>query len=500
MCGERTSTGFLTGGGEMGELTRSFDWSATPLGPPESWPQSLKITVRLVLNSRHPMLIWWGPELIQFYNDAYAATLGPERHPGALGARGRDCWAESWPIIGPQIDFVMRGQGSTWNEDRLVPVTRHGKRESVWWTYSYEPIDVEGEVGGVLVICNDVTVPHRAFDALRNQTQRLEQLFEQAPGFMVVLRGPDHVLELTNAAYRRLLGKRDFVGKTVREVVPEAEAQGFIALLDEVYRTGTTYVGKRVPFTRHSPGRPPQELVLDFVYQPIVEADGAVSGIFVEGADVTERVRNEEHLQLMNEELKHRVKNTLAVVGAIASQTLRGPSRDAALTKFHGRLAAFAKAHDTLTDKARATASVFDVVDGALAPHRTAGERILMSGRDIKIGSKQALSLALAVHELATNAAKYGALSNDSGQIRVRWWTERKDGKMLFRFSWQESGGPAVTKPSRQGFGSKLIERVLTADCGGDVAIVYAASGLICDLTAPLDNFQSLRSQTSGSV
>ena len=97
---------FLSERGAMGALTRAYDWSSSPLGPPQTWPQSLRTRVKLVLQSRHPMFIWWGPDLIQFYNDAYAATLGPERHPSALGDRGKDCWAEIWHIIGPQIDYV----------------------------------------------------------------------------------------------------------------------------------------------------------------------------------------------------------------------------------------------------------------------------------------------------------------------------------------------------------------------------------------------------------
>ena len=129
MGGETTSD-FLAAGGEMGALTRAFDWSKSPLGSPQTWPQSLRVTVRLVLTSRHPMFIWWGPDLIQFYNDAYRETMGPERHPSALGGRGRECWDEIWDIIGPQVDYVMAGNGATWHEDQLVPVTRHGRREA----------------------------------------------------------------------------------------------------------------------------------------------------------------------------------------------------------------------------------------------------------------------------------------------------------------------------------------------------------------------------------
>jgi PAS domain S-box-containing protein len=170
-AGEKASPpfGFFSGGGEMGALMRAHDWASTPLGPPDTWPAILRTTIRLLLTSNHPMFIWWGPELIQFYNDAYRQTMGPERHPGAFGQRGRECWTEVWDIIGPEVDLVMSGKGATWHEDALVPVTRHGKRENVWWTYGYSPIEDESGVQGVLVICNDVTEEHKN----RERLQRL---------------------------------------------------------------------------------------------------------------------------------------------------------------------------------------------------------------------------------------------------------------------------------------------------------------------------------------
>jgi hypothetical protein len=167
---------FLAGGGEMGALTRAHDWSVTPIGAPDSWPQSLRTAVRILLNTNHPMFIWWGPELIQFYNDAYRQTMGPERHPSALGQRGRDCWAEIWPIIGPQIEQVMSGGGATWHENQLIPVTRHGRLEQVWWTYGYSPIDEADGVGGVLVVCRDLTKEHLAAEALREREAELARV------------------------------------------------------------------------------------------------------------------------------------------------------------------------------------------------------------------------------------------------------------------------------------------------------------------------------------
>ncbi len=171
-----TSADFLAGGGEMGALTRAFDWSATPLGKPETWPQSLRTAVRILLNTNHPMFTWWGPELIQFYNDAYRQTMGPERHPGALGQRGRECWDEIWPIIGPQIEQVMSGGGATWHENQLVPVTRYGRLEQVYWTYGYSPIDEGDRVGGVLVVCRDVTRDYLAAAALRDREAELARV------------------------------------------------------------------------------------------------------------------------------------------------------------------------------------------------------------------------------------------------------------------------------------------------------------------------------------
>jgi PAS domain S-box-containing protein len=171
-----SSADFLAGGGEMGALMRSYDWSLTPLGRPANWPQSLRTAVRLVLNTNHPMFIWWGPHLVQFYNDAYRQTMGPERHPHALGQGGRECWAEIWDIIGPQIDQVMDGGGATWHENQLVPVTRHGRLEQVYWTYGFSPIDEDDGVGGVLVVCRDVTKDYLSSLALRDREAELARV------------------------------------------------------------------------------------------------------------------------------------------------------------------------------------------------------------------------------------------------------------------------------------------------------------------------------------
>ena len=194
---------FLQGPGEMAALIRGHDWASTPLGPPRNWSQTLKTAVRLLLSTQHPMFIWWGPDLIQFYNDAYRRSIGPERHPSAIGQKGRECWAEIWPIIGPQIEQVMSGRGPTWNENHLVPITRSGKREDVYWTYSYSPLDEADAphgVGGVLVVCTETTQTVLAEKRVRAAQDRIEFRMKLNDA----LRGLDNPTEITGLAAEML--------------------------------------------------------------------------------------------------------------------------------------------------------------------------------------------------------------------------------------------------------------------------------------------------------
>lgn len=148
----------IFGAGEMADLTRAYDWSSSPLGPIEAWPDTLITTVNMLLGSRHPMFLWWGPDLIQFYNDGYRASIRADKHPKAVGQRALECWSEIWHIIGPQIQAVMGRGESSWHINQLVPIFRDAKLEEVFWTYSYSPVrDRDGNVQGVLVVCSETT-------------------------------------------------------------------------------------------------------------------------------------------------------------------------------------------------------------------------------------------------------------------------------------------------------------------------------------------------------
>ncbi len=226
---------FLKGGGEMGARMRAFSWDEHPLGPVETWPQPLRTALRLLLNTGHPMYIWWGPQLYCFYNDAYRQSIGAERHPASLGRPGAEVWAEIWEIIGPQIEHVMSGGGATWHENALVPITRDGRREDVYWTYSYGPIDdrvAASGVGGVLVVCTETTATVLAEKQRTEQMVRQRRVFEQAPAFIIIMRGPEHVVEFLNDAHRVVFGSDDWLGKKIRDAFPSIEGQGFFEKLD----------------------------------------------------------------------------------------------------------------------------------------------------------------------------------------------------------------------------------------------------------------------------
>ncbi|KQP26533.1 PAS domain S-box protein [Methylobacterium sp. Leaf100] len=204
------------------------------------------------------------------------------------------------------------------------------------------------------------------------------------------------------------------------------------------------------------------------------------------------RLRAEEEQELLNRELSHRMKNLLAMVQSIATQTMRSAvDVDTAKEVLAGRLIALGQAHDLLMGGALGSTLIGPVVRGALKLHEDRPGRFRLDGPDLDIGAKPALSLALMLHELATNAAKYGALSRETGHVAIRWSVEYADDADQLTFSWQEIGGPAVTPPARKGFGSRFIERGLAGQVGGTIALAYPPTGVTCGITAPLAAFQA---------
>lgn len=475
----------------MSGLMGKFDWAATSIGAMETWPQSLRTTISIMLRSPIPMVLLWGPDGIMIYNDAYTVFAG-KRHPRLLGSKVLEGWAEVADFNANVMRVGMAG-GTLSYQDQELTLHRNNVPERVWMNLDYSPvIDETGKPGGVLAIVVETTERVQAEQRIVAEKDRLRELFQQAPGFMVFWNGPSHVFELVNEAYYQLVGRREIIGKPLLEALPEIGYQGFDKLLDHVYRTQETYVGRGISvYLQRDPSKEPEQRFLDFVFQPIRDESGRVTGIFAEGSDVTERVRSEEHQQLLLNELNHRVKNTLATVQSIASQTLRtASSTRAAQEAIESRLFALSRAHDVLTRENWDGAWIREVVGHAMQPFQTSGHnRIHCYGEDVRLPPNTTLALAMALQELATNAVKYGSLSSEMGRIEIAWRVDQARDVPHLLLKWEEKDGPHVAPPSRRGFGTRLVERSLAqGHLGGEAKIDFAPSGVVCTIDAPLQD------------
>lgn len=280
---------------------------------------------------------------------------------------------------------------------------------------------------------------------------------------------------------------RELIGKTVAEALPEVADQGFVDLLDTVFRTGEPFVGRRTPIDLQTGTEALERFYLDFIYQAIKEPDGSISGIFVEGQDVTDHVATEDRLALINGELQHRVKNTLAMVQAIAMQSLQPVEDREPVDTFLRRLMALARAHDTLVQQNWSAARMHAAVTASIDSFDMA-DRFDVSGSELHLGPSATLSLSMILHELTTNAIKYGSLSVETGKVELSWSEDRSRGNLDLVISWKERGGPAAVAPTRKGFGTKLIRMGL--DGTGGVETHYEPEGFSAEIRAPLDQLQ----------
>ena len=291
---------FLNDGGEMGERMRAHDWSTSSLGPPGGWSQPLRTAVRLLLNSGHPMYIFWGADGACLYNDAYRQSIGPERHPGSLGRPAREVWHEIWEIIGPQIEQVMAGDGATWHENHLVPITRHGRREDVYWTYSFGPIDdgtAPNTVGGVLVVCTETTqaVLSQQQQVLESEA-RLRAIFQtsyQYQGLLTV----DGVMVDANPVSLEGIGAQleEVVGRPFWETPWFAGTPGMV----EAVRDAVPLVagGETVRREIHVNLPVGGWRWFDFTMRPLRDPSGTVIAIVPEAVELTQRRHAEEALR-----------------------------------------------------------------------------------------------------------------------------------------------------------------------------------------------------------
>ncbi|MET3901238.1 GAF domain-containing protein/PAS domain-containing protein [Devosia sp. UYZn731] len=271
----------------MRALIDSHDWGNTPLGERVHWPSTLLTLLDVVLNSAQPMFLGWGPERIWLYNDAFIPILG-RKHPSALGQPSATVWAEAWTDLQPLFDQVFAAQ-SVHMDDIGLMLDRLGKLEEAHFSFSYNPVLSGGLVEGLFGVCTETTSRYAAERRERVATERQRRLFEQAPGFIIIMRGNEHVVEFINDAHREVFNSADWIDRTIRDAFPSIEGQGFFEVLDDVYATGRTFEaqGAQVRY-RRTPDGPEETRYLTFIYAPLYDDDGTISGIFCEGFDVSE--------------------------------------------------------------------------------------------------------------------------------------------------------------------------------------------------------------------
>ena len=293
---------FLSGGGKMGALMRAKDWSKTSVGDVSTWPQSLRTTLSILLSSKFPMFLFWGPELICFYNDAYRPSLGNDgKHPYILGMPGEDAWPEIWHIIKPLIDQVLTGEEATWSENQLIPIYRNGKIEDVYWTFSYSPVNDENGVAGVFVTCSETTEQVMALKKIENSEKNFRNLINESPFPACIVRGNDFVIELANEQSLKLWGKdASVIGKKVIDAIPELKDQPFIKILEQVYSTGEIYEGKEELVYLETNGDL-KPCYINFIFKALRNEDGNITGILSTGFDVTEQVKSRKKLEDLEE-------------------------------------------------------------------------------------------------------------------------------------------------------------------------------------------------------
>ncbi|HEY1940663.1 MAG TPA: PAS domain S-box protein [Roseiarcus sp.] len=417
--------------------------------------------------------------LVTFYNQAAIEMFG--RRPEL----GSDEWLRSWKLYRTDGSFLPYDESSmalSLQEKRPIrgeeAIGERPDGSRVHFVpYPTPLVDARGKLVGAVNMLVDLSDRKKAED----YAQRLAAIVEFSDD-AIVSKNTHGVIQTWNKGAARLFGyaAEEAIGQPVSMLIPPERQDEEPAILERIR------LGERIDHYETVRIRKDGTLVdISLTVSPLKDASGKVVGASKIARDITERRRQEERRQLLVNELNHRVKNTLATVQSIASQAFRNEGHDTNFSQFERRLVALSTAHDVLTRENWEGADLKELVTRTLSPLCPQAERVDASGPWIRVRPKLALSLSMALHELATNAAKYGSLSNQQGRIKIEWRMFETESEGRFGLRWEEMGGPPVEAPKRKGFGSRLLERALSSELDATVRLAFPPTGVVYEIEAP---------------
>jgi PAS domain S-box-containing protein len=483
---------------EMADRVRSEDWSKTALGAAENWPSSLTLIVKVMLASGFPMCVRWGPQFVMIYNDGYRSILG-DKHPAAFGLPFHAAWPEVQPQLRPLHEAILNGtSGAFFAEDLLIKIQRRGTSdwEDGRFTVSYSPVPDERAatgVGGVLVTVVETTNRVRTEEALRASEERFAGIFEQT-GVGVFQCELDGRFLLVNRRFCEITGRTPDALLTLRvpDITHPDDRETDAALRQRLDADGVPF------FVEKRYLRPDGSEVWVSVNVSLMRsADGTRQQLIGVAQDITERKVAQEQQGLLVRELNHRIKNLFAIADGMVALSARSASTPKEYaSNIRGRLNALAVAHDFILPSISGEADILaeptrlDVLSRKiLSPYLEATSdnsagRLILDGPSVPLGTRAVTTFALVLHELATNAAKYGALSVEDGRVRIAWRCPDN----VLKLTWEESGGPALSGPPKsEGFGTVITNHSIREQFGGTLSHTWDSKGLAVDITVPME-------------